>query len=115
MENPKIKLLWSARPNSMQAKCPYCGAEDCEADWCDIGVGFQQVGPFLCFNCGASQIGPFDENPVTAEEKRTGWFKPGNLGTTANTFNGLHVGYKTAEKMYEMGILDPKRDVKKLS
>lgn len=40
-------------------KCPYCGTE-CEADWVDNGLGMVQCGPYYCENCGASQIGSFD-------------------------------------------------------
>lgn len=38
--------------------CPYCGFEDCEADWVDVGVGMVQCGPYHCYECGASEIGP---------------------------------------------------------
>ncbi|MGG4266507.1 hypothetical protein [Peribacillus simplex] len=37
--------------------CPYCGVENCEADWVDVGVGMQ-CGPYHCYECGASKIGP---------------------------------------------------------
>lgn len=39
--------------------CPYCNSV-CDADWCDVGVGMVQCGPFHCVQCGASQIGPYD-------------------------------------------------------
>ena len=38
-------------------KCAYCGSE-MEADWVDNGVGMVQCGPYHCFSCGASEIGP---------------------------------------------------------
>lgn len=38
-------------------KCPYCKSE-MEADWVDVGVGMMQCGPYHCFNCNASEIGP---------------------------------------------------------
>jgi hypothetical protein len=98
-----------------KATCPYCGDTGCEADWCDVEVGYQQVGPYVCPNCGASEIGPHDENPLDADERRTGWFKPGNIGTTANTFLGQHVSHGLAKVLYERGVLDPKRDVIRLS
>ena len=41
-------------------KCPYCGSE-CEADWVDVDVSLVQCGPFHCENCGASEIGPYDD------------------------------------------------------
>ena len=30
-------------------KCPYCN-EECEADFVDIGVGYQQCGSYGCRN-----------------------------------------------------------------
>ena len=89
--------------------CPYCGEKECEADWCDIGVGMQQVGPFHCHQCGASEVGSYDTNTLDPDEKRTGWFKPKHTGTTVNTAGGVPVyDYKVASKLYQMGILDPK-------
>lgn len=38
-------------------ECPYCKS-DMEADWVDVGVGMVQCGPYHCFDCGASEIGP---------------------------------------------------------
>lgn len=38
-------------------KCPYCG-DECNADFVDNGVGMVQCGPYHCFSCGASEIGP---------------------------------------------------------
>lgn len=37
--------------------CPYCKNE-CHADWVDNGVGMVQCGPYHCYKCGASEIGP---------------------------------------------------------
>ena len=37
--------------------CPYCKT-DMEADWVDVGVGMVQCGPYHCYSCGASEIGP---------------------------------------------------------
>jgi len=88
--------------------CPYCGAKDCEADWVDVGVGHVQCGPFVCMNCGASSIGPHDENHRDEDEERTGWFKPGNVGTSANTVGGVHVDHQTAKGLYNSGLLDKK-------
>lgn len=41
-------------------KCPYCN-NDCEADWVDVGIGMVQCGPYYCDNCGASEIGYYDD------------------------------------------------------
>lgn len=38
-------------------KCPYCG-DSMEADFVDVGVGMMQCGPYHCYSCGASEIGP---------------------------------------------------------
>lgn len=35
-------------------QCPFCGAE-AYAEMVDIGVGWQQVAPAECLNCGATQ------------------------------------------------------------
>lgn len=40
--------------------CPYCGS-DCEADWCDVGVGNVQCGPYHCENCHAVEVGAHDD------------------------------------------------------
>lgn len=37
--------------------CPYCQSE-MEADFVDVGVGMVQCGPYHCYDCGASEIGP---------------------------------------------------------
>lgn len=89
--------------------CPYCGTQGCEADWVDVEVGFQQCGPYLCENCGASSVGVYDKNELTEEEKRTGWYRAGKIGSTANTFMGVHVDHKTARRLYRRGLLDPKQ------
>lgn len=56
--------------------CPYCGAPT-TCDTVDIGIGWQQCGPYGCESCGASEIPiramPYDATP---EERRTGWYRP---------------------------------------
>ncbi|MDX1806562.1 MAG: hypothetical protein R3267_06025 [Paenisporosarcina sp.] len=37
--------------------CPYCKSS-MEADWVDVGVGMVQCGPYHCYECRASEIGP---------------------------------------------------------
>lgn len=37
--------------------CPYCNAP-CHADFVDIDVAMIQCGPYFCYECGASEIGP---------------------------------------------------------
>jgi hypothetical protein len=83
-------------------KCPYC-KDDCYADFVDIGVGgYQQCGPFHCTNCGASQIGPYDEErELTSYEKMTGWYEPGEEpGSSANVIDGKVVSYAEMKEVY---------------
>jgi hypothetical protein len=47
---------------------------------------------------------------LTEEEKCTGWFKPGQVGTSANTVHGVHVDHKTAKQLYDAGLLDDPKD-----
>lgn len=81
--------------------CPYCG-QKCEADFVDVGVGYTQCGPFHCTACGASEIGPFDEDrELTDEEKKTGWYRPGREpGSSANVIGGQIVDHKTMQNAY---------------
>lgn len=108
-------------------KCPYCGYEKMEADWVDIGVGYEQCGPYFCGECGASEIGPefFDwvekedlekgkcimkeGHPFSEEEIKTGFYKSDKKSPYANTVNGKLVNHVTAKKAYNIGILDEKK------
>lgn len=82
--------------------CPYCD-ELCEADWVDVGVGFIQCGPYHCEACGASQIGPYDqERLLTDKEKETGWYGPGQPpGSSANVIDGKVVSSKEMLRVYK--------------
>lgn len=53
--------------------CPYCEGY-CECEEVDIGVGHQQVTPYVCGNCGAEQMGPYDAE-ADAEELLNRWWK----------------------------------------
>lgn len=81
--------------------CPYCGFL-CDADFVDIGVGWQQCGPYHCEKCGASQIGGYDEpRELTKEEKETGWYNPGFApGSSANVINGKVVSADEMKAAY---------------
>lgn len=81
--------------------CPYCG-KPCRADFVDIGVGFQQCGPYHCESCGASEIGPYDaDRPLTDNEKKTGWYAPGaEPGSSANVIAGKVVTHTQAQEAY---------------
>ena len=93
------------------AICPYCGDKECEADFCDVGVGLVQCGPYNCLSCGAIEIGAFDNKlELSDEEKSTGWYKPGRkYEGCGNTVNGQLVDHKEAKKMYDLGLLDEKQ------
>ena len=64
--------------------CPYCEGY-CECEEVDIGVGHQQVTPYICGNCGAEQMGPYDtegdigrsdtRRVADAEELHNRWWK----------------------------------------
>lgn len=81
--------------------CPYCGAE-CTADFVDVGVGYTQCGPFHCLECGASEIGSHDaERLLSADERRTGWYGPGQPpGSSANVIGGKVVSARMMEEVY---------------
>lgn len=56
--------------------CPYCGGE-CDAHFEHNGLGFERVTAYVCMNCGATEIGPYDDpRELSEEEKRTGFYKP---------------------------------------
>lgn len=88
-------------------RCPYCGTY-CHADFVDIGVGYQQCGPYHCDACGASEIAlhlhPMDEwaKLFSEMEIETGWYAPGSLpGPFANVDeNGKHIPYYIADTIY---------------
>lgn len=81
--------------------CPYCGAV-CDADFVDIGVGYQQCGPYRCLECEASEIGPYDEErELTPRERETGWYAPGRPpGSSANVINGRVVSHQQMRETY---------------
>lgn len=87
--------------NEPTEKCPYC-ALPCCADFVDIGVGFQQCGPFHCEQCGASEIGPYDEpRELSEREKETGWYAPGKEpGSSANVIHGKVVSHVQMKAAY---------------
>lgn len=82
-------------------KCPYCGRV-CSADFVDVGVGMTQCGPYHCNQCGASEIGPYDEpRKLGAEEMATGWYAPGQMpGSSANVIAGKVVSHNVMAAEY---------------
>lgn len=87
-----------------QMPCPYC-ATPMDADWVDVGVGMVQCGPYHCFGCNASEIGPErgrqtdDQLNLDEDERRTGFYK-GRISPLANQENGKPIDYKTADRIY---------------
>jgi hypothetical protein len=92
-------------------RCPYCTALCC-ADFVDIGVGYQQCGPYHCEACGASEIGPHDDpRPLTKEEEDKGWYGPATLpGSSANVDErGRHIRFFEADTLYRESLGVPAR------
>ncbi len=81
--------------------CPYCGT-DCEAEFCDIGVGMVQCGPYHCESCDASSIGTYDEpRELSDKEKDTGWYAPhSEAGSSANVIGGKIVSTHEMKEAY---------------
>ena len=56
--------------------CPYCG-KDCSAEFVDIGIGMQQVGPYRCFDCNATEACAYDsDEALKSVDLSTGWYPP---------------------------------------
>lgn len=92
-------------------QCPYCG-RPCEADWCDVGVGMQQVGPYHCDDCGASEAGAYEDTESRHDyDPDTGWYRPGSPpGSTANVDNeGRHITWRQADSLYRISKGVPPR------
>lgn len=83
------------------ARCPYCGTE-CYADFCDVGVGMVQCGPYHCENCGASEIGGYDKpRELSEREEQTGWYAPhSEPGSSANVIDGRIVSADVMRDIY---------------
>lgn len=92
-------------------KCPYCDAR-CYADFVDIGVGYQQCGPYHCEGCLASEIGPYDkERTPTEQEEKPGWYKPFSpAGSSANVDSyGNIITHYEADTLYRKSCGVPPR------
>ena len=82
--------------------CPYCGAE-CEADWCDVGVGMVQVGPYVCMDCMASEASAYGDHGSRSDfDPSTGWYRPGSpLDDLANQDeDGKPISWQEADTRY---------------
>jgi hypothetical protein len=83
--------------------CPCCGLP-MDADWVDVGVGMVQCGPYHCFECNASEIGPERDEvqasgKLDADEERTGFYK-GRISPHANQVGGVPIDHQTADTLY---------------
>lgn len=87
--------------------CPYCGNSQCEAEFTDVGVGYVQTGPYHCYECGATQIGPYDKMTPTPEESACGWYAPSReqWPDTVSTIDGRYVDPQTARDLYCAGLV----------
>lgn len=76
----------------------------CDADWCDVGVGMVQSGPYWCANCGASEASAYNENAESRPDydAKTGWYRPGApLDELANKdAAGNPIGWQEADTAY---------------
>lgn len=55
--------------------CPFCLGARVYCEFVDIGVGYQQVTPYDCGDCGAQQMSPYGDNSrATARERWFGWW-----------------------------------------
>ncbi len=72
-------------------ECPCCG-DEAHAEFCDIGVGFQQISPYHCFGCGATEgEGP----PFNPDGTRShGWSVPPRPSERGETVTGHYVNPK---------------------
>lgn len=96
-------LLWVLNKNYRDV-CPYCG-QLMQCDLVNIGIGFQQCGPYYCEECGASEIHSDDNLQLDEDEKHTGFYK-NRISPLANTCGGLLVDHVTAKTLYACGLLD---------
>ena len=97
-------LLWALYGYSNVNYCPYCG-EIIYCDEVDVGVGYQQCGPYHCEACGASEIHPNDTLPLDEDEEETGFYK-NRISPVANQTNdGKLVNHKKALELYPLGML----------
>lgn len=90
----------------MAMTCPYCKFDQCEAEWVDVGVGFVQSGPYVCMQCGASEIGAYDKVAVSPEEKAAGWYLPNNHSEHVSTISGKIISSAEAMALYRAGLVD---------
>jgi hypothetical protein len=81
-------------------ECGICGGEAC-AEFCDVGVGMVQIGPFHCMGCGAqlNPLGPDGQHlpgwqlpspPSSRGERVTGYYITHGGAVLEMTFDDDH-------------------------
>jgi len=88
-----------------KATCPYCGNTECVAEWTDVGVGYIQHAPYCCADCRAVQIGAYDGDVPTPQEKELGWYAPGKVPEFVSSINGVIIPTIDAHEMYRCGLV----------
>lgn len=60
--------------SAISKTCPYCGGP-VTCDMVDIGIGYQQSGPYVCEYCHAIQMSPYEDlSKATPEETVLLWW-----------------------------------------
>lgn len=57
--------------------CGWCGSDDTDAEFVDIGVGWQQVTAAECNHCSATQMSLDDlysSRDIDPEDRKRGWY-----------------------------------------
>ncbi len=89
--------------NDFQCECPFCGGlAECETT--HNGVGLQQTQPYICNDCGSTQMNPWgEETNATEEEKRFGWWRHPDFDDKALDFlNTFRANLKEAQRKQQM-------------
>ena len=97
-------LLWVIYARSYKDVCPYCGSI-MECDTVNVGIGYQQCGPYHCKECGASEIHHSDTLELDEDEQMIGYYK-NRISPIANTCCGHLVSHVEAKRLYKNGSLD---------
>lgn len=97
-------LCWVIYGYDFHEVCPYCG-NIMTCDTVDIGIGYQQCGPYYCEQCGASEIHNSDKLQLDKDEQMTGYYK-NRISPIANTCCGHLVSHNEAKRLYKIGLLD---------
>lgn len=71
--------------NDFQCECPFCGGlAQCET--MHNGVCSQQSQPYICDDCGSTEMSPWQTPQGTEEELKYGWYRHPDLDDKALDF-----------------------------